>query len=63
MVDPLQHARELAAALLAELARLRRETPDDQALLGAEQAVQAAVARLTTTAIVDPPYPGAASDT
>ena len=64
MVDPLQHARELATALLAELSRLRLDAPDDQDLLAAEQAAQAVIARLAAAGIIDPPYPmGAAADT
>jgi hypothetical protein len=73
MDDPLQHARELAASLLAEIARLRRETPDDAELLGAEHAARDVIARLAARGIVDPPipdkagiirppYPGAAPD-
>jgi hypothetical protein len=68
MADPVQHARELAAALLAELARLRRDAPDAE-LLDAERAARACASSLgagdaedTPDGIFIPPHPLAAPE-
>jgi hypothetical protein len=69
MTDPdLTRARDLSAALLAEVARLRLAAPTDTRFAAAEQGAQALVeifgvaAEPTAEGGIRPPYPNAAAE-